>query len=192
MKLSKAHGKLNIKKIIKEEQVGVSMILIETLLIILAVAALWVYWREELRQKKDRAPVARVQYFWDVEDRRRQERVNLVFKARYKVAKDPRRISRESLTDNISARGLKLIVYEKLQIGEVMELEIEIPPDEVLKCRGEVMWIKDLGLEECGKEEKEKRSFTVGLRFTYLPSVVAERLISFVDEDSPAFKAAAA
>lgn len=171
------------------------MIQLEVCLLVILVAILAVYWREERRWRRERIPMARVQYFWNGVERRDQERVNLVFKARYQVAEETNSVSlprHEGLTDNLSFTGLKLIVYEKLKVGEKVEMEIEVPPHEILKCKGSVIWVKDLAPEERGREEREKRSFVVGLRFTELPMGVAERLSAFVNEGTSNFTAAAA
>ncbi len=154
------------------------------------VMVLVIYWREERRTLKESVPVARVQYFWTGAERRDEERVNLVFKARYQVTKDPAKIQRESLTDDVSSRGLKLIAYEKLNVNEEIELEIEIPPHEVLRCRGKVVWVKDLPPDEGGS--REKRSFVIGLCFTQLSPIVADRLASFLNESPSNATAAAA
>lgn len=166
------------------------MLQAELWLLVILVTVLVIYWREEQRTLKERVPMARVQYFWTGAERREEERVNLVFKARYQVTKDPAKTQRESLTDDVSSRGLKLIVYEKLNISEEIELEIEIPPHEVLKCKGRIVWVKDLPPDEGGS--KEKRSFAVGLCFTQLSPLVAERLASFLNESYSNTTAAAA
>lgn len=171
------------------------MVQVELCLIVILTIILVVYWREERLWRRNRIPVARVQYFWNGLERRDQERVNLVFKARYQVAEEASDLSssqHEGLTDNLSSTGLKLIVYERLKIGEKVEMEIEVPPHEILKCKGAVLWVKDLAPEERGREEREKRSFVVGLQFTELSPVIAERLSSFVNEGAPNITASAA
>lgn len=169
-------------------QFGLCLIAILTVMLV-------VYWREERRWRRNRIPVARVQYFWNGLERRDQERINLVFKARYQVAEEANDVSlpqHEGLTDDLSSTGLKLIVYERLKIGEKVKMEIEIPPREILKCKGAVVWVKDLAPEEGGREEREKRSFVVGLQLTELSPVIAERLNSFVNEGAPNITASAA
>ena len=171
------------------------MLQIEICLIVILTVILAIYWREERRWHRDSVPIARVQYFWNGMERRSQERVNLVFKARYQVVKKASNIpyhQYEGLTDNLSSTGLKLIVYERLKIGEEVEMEIEVPPHEILKCKGAVVWVKDLALEERGREEREKRSFTVGLQFTELAPAIAERLSSLVNEGASNITASAA
>jgi c-di-GMP-binding flagellar brake protein YcgR len=171
------------------------MVQFELCLIAILTVILVIYWREERRWRRNRIPIARVQYFWNGAERRDQERVNLVFKARYQVAEETNDVSlpqHEGLTDDLSSTGLKLIVYEKLKVGEKVEMEIEVPPYELLKCKGVVVWVKDLAPEERGREEREKRSFAVGLQFTELSPMIAERLSSFVNEGAPNITASAA
>jgi c-di-GMP-binding flagellar brake protein YcgR len=170
------------------------MFQIELCLIVILMIILGVYWREERRWRRNRIPVARVQYFWNGVERRDHERINFVFNARYQVVEEASDLSlsqHEGLTDNLSFTGLKLIVYERLKIGEKVEMEIEIPLRETLKCKGIVIWVKDLAPEERGREEREKRSFVVGLQFTELSPVIAERLSSFANEGAPNITASA-
>lgn len=171
------------------------MVQVELCLIAILTIILVVYWREERCWLRNRIPVARIQCFWNGAERRDHERVNLVFKARYQVAKEASDLSlsqHEGLTDDLSSTGLKLIVYERLKIGEKIEMEIEVPPREILKCKGTVAWVKDLAPEERRGEQREKRSFVVGLQFAELSPVIAERLRSFINEGAPNITVSAA
>ena len=153
------------------------MLHIGILMIVLLLLVLWVYTQDEHQQEKSRIPIARVQSYWNGVERRREDRISLVFRARYQLIKDlSNSTNKPSLTDNVSVGGLKLVVHEKLNTDDEVFLEIEITPYDLLKCRGKVTWVKELSTEEKEGEELEKRSFAVGLSFTALSSHAAERL----------------
>lgn len=49
----------------------------------------------------------------------------------------------KGVSKNISEGGICLIVYEKLNIGDIIALDIELPIGKVIKARGRVAWGKD-------------------------------------------------
>ena len=161
------------------------MWIIGVILIILLIVVLWICVKEEHRHRKERTPIGRVQYFWYGQERRQNERISLVFRARYRVVKNGKRDQKESLTDNLSIGGLKLLIYEKMRAGDEIDLEIDVPPKELLKCRGKIIWVKEIHQEERGKEELGKRSFLIGVSFTQLSPQVLERLKSFINIGNP-------
>ncbi len=161
------------------------MLQIELVLLVMLIMILFIVWREEKYQQKLRIPTARIQSIWNGMERRERERVNLVLKARYQVTRNHHKIQGSSFSEDISLGGMRLVTYEKLRQGEELELEMEMLPHEILKCKARVVWIKDL-------EQKEKRGFMVGVQFTELSKAVAKHLEGFMTANTSAVAAWAA
>lgn len=66
---------------------------------------------------------------------------------------------------NISCQGICLIVYQKLNVGDVLELEIELGPGKLIRARARVAWINEFDF--IGKTTEEKK-YDAGLEFINL------------------------
>ncbi len=86
-----------------------------------------------------------------MEEKRKYIRVKAPIVVSYKVSgKSP--ASKKSIAKNFSEGGIRLTVYEKLQVGSTLELRIDTPFDTIpIVALGEVVWSKPLSLKE-GRE----------------------------------------
>ncbi|MFH1691453.1 MAG: PilZ domain-containing protein [Candidatus Omnitrophota bacterium] len=78
------------------------------------------------------------------------------------------------VSKNISEGGICLIVYERLNIGDVVVLDIELPVGKVIKSRGKVAWVKDF--EIIGRE----KGYDVGVELIDISQQDRDILRNFV------------
>ena len=82
-----------------------------------------------------------------------------------------------SLARNISMGGICLIVYEKLNVGDVLALNVILPDDaKPIPTRGRVAWIKEFTI---GDPAKGKR-YDVGVEFLDISVEDKSRISQYV------------
>jgi c-di-GMP-binding flagellar brake protein YcgR len=79
-------------------------------------------------------------------------------------------------TKNISAGGICLIVYEDVEVGEQLSLDIELPSQKVIHAKGRVVWVSPF---EVSGDEERKRS-DVGIEFTQIAKEDREVIQRFI------------
>lgn len=101
-------------------------------------------------------------------DRRRLVRVKMPFTIHLHLeGKEP--IS--TYTEDINEEGVKIVIREKLAVGDVAKIEIYVLP-EPLRCQGEVAWVY-------GKESdcfKKTYFYEMGIKLSRLSSEAQEIL----------------
>lgn len=87
-------------------------------------------------------------------ERRKYKRIELITNVKYAVLVP--KTFKEGLIQNISEGGLCLLLEEKLNVGDILHLEFQLPGDtpEFIKTLGKVQW-------QSPKEDK----FLVGVKF---------------------------
>jgi len=93
-------------------------------------------------------------------ERRRFVRLDINVKVRWKRIEQINKEENE-VTKNISGGGICLITEEKLNEGDTLYLEIELPSGELIYARGRVVWVNEY--EIIGVEAKKK--YDVGIEF---------------------------
>jgi len=93
-------------------------------------------------------------------ERRRFVRLDINVKVRWKRIEQVNEEEKE-VTKNISGGGICLIAEEKLNKGDTLYLEIELPSGELIYARGRVVWVNEY--EIIGVEVKKK--YDVGIEF---------------------------
>jgi c-di-GMP-binding flagellar brake protein YcgR len=79
-------------------------------------------------------------------------------------------------TKNISVGGLCLIVNEKLNVGDSLQIALELPSKKIIDMEGRVMWINEY--EIFGKEEEQ--FYDVGIEFMNISKDEREEIKEFV------------
>lgn len=77
---------------------------------------------------------------------------------------------------NISPLGICLLLYDRLNEGDVLSLEIVLPTGTVVKCRGQVRWIKEFELAG----HRRRLVYDVGLELLDPGTHVREALKKFL------------
>lgn len=89
-------------------------------------------------------------------------------------------LSSVSETRNLSPLGLCLVLYDRLRQGDILTLEIALPSGTVIKCRGEVRWIREFE----AAARKSRLLYDVGLELLDPGTHVRETLKKFLQDSS--------
>lgn len=113
-----------------------------------------------------------------MKDKREFARLDLNVKVDWKKISETTEPKQEfsDETKNISAGGLCLVVYEKLSIGEKVQIEMELPSKEVIKAEGKVVWISEY--EISGREEET--IYDIGVEFVKISQKERDEINKFV------------
>ena len=113
-----------------------------------------------------------------MKDKREFARLDLNVKVDWKKISETPEPKQEfsDKTKNISAGGLCLVVYEKLNVGEKMQIEMELPSKKVIKAEGKVVWISEY--EISGREEET--IYDIGVEFVKISKKERDEINKFV------------
>jgi c-di-GMP-binding flagellar brake protein YcgR len=111
-------------------------------------------------------------------EKRKYPRLDINVKVNWKKTAEPKPEDAESrdITRNISAGGICLMVYEKLDVGDCLSLDLELPSGKELHLVGRVVWTKEF--EIIGK--KESKRYDIGLEFLDIKAGEREEIKNFV------------
>lgn len=107
-----------------------------------------------------------------MEEKRMFERLEQVANVRYKIqgGKEEKDVI---LIKNVSGGGMRLFLYEKLNPGTNIDIEIHLPGDpESIPAEGKVVWVKEVKPAEL---QGEKR-FETGIKFTKVDLIAIGRV----------------
>jgi len=103
---------------------------------------------------------AKVEEYWDREERRSHERFNKDLEVEYSVRMRPH--LKNGRTVNLSMGGMKLLLDEKLPKGAMLGLKVYISDKRrTIEAEAEVVWTKDAEK----KDPLGRRFFFSGLKF---------------------------
>ncbi|RKY40495.1 MAG: hypothetical protein DRP76_01805 [Candidatus Omnitrophota bacterium] len=108
-------------------------------------------------------------------ERRRTERLTLPLNLLYRIPPSPQWITPLKLED-IGGDGLKLRVKKRIKKGEDLELKLEIPSQESIYVKGEVIWNKRVEVSS------QKFEYRVGIRFHKMKYFERKRFVSYLAE----------
>ncbi len=109
-------------------------------------------------------------------ERRKFPRLNLSVDVEYSVIGKEQYSKSEGVTKNISSGGICVIVYEKIDIGDILSLIINLPAGErPIQTEGRVVWIGDFILSE-----DKRSSWDAGVEFTGISEDDSQRLSKYV------------
>ncbi len=109
-------------------------------------------------------------------ERRKFPRLNLSVDIEYSVIGKESYLKGEGSTKNISSGGICVIVYEKIDIGDILSLVINLPAGErPIQTEGRVVWIGDFILSE-----EKISSWDAGIEFTGISEDDSQRLSKYV------------
>jgi hypothetical protein len=146
-----------------------------TFIALLAGILIMVYRREGRISTKARRR-ASVDGYWSGKERRRHVRFKDRLDVDYSVIKGgkPRKGGR---TIDVSEGGLRMLIYEKLIQGEVLELIIELPgTGAAARVNGKVVWSE----EASDPDQDGRRTFYSGLQFLSVREPVDSGFIRYI------------
>jgi c-di-GMP-binding flagellar brake protein YcgR len=128
--------------------------------LILLCATLMMLWAHEKISIKRVVPRAKVEEFWDGEERRSHKRFNKTLELEYFVQVKPEQ--KKLRTVDVSRGGIKLLLDEKLPKGTILCLKIYIPEKrQTVEVDTEVVWTDNADK----RDDSGKRFFFSGLKF---------------------------
>ena len=153
---------------------------IEGLIIFICIMIFSTLIIDEKKNRKRGMHVVKLKGFWDGPDRRSVDRLNITLEVKYfinaKIA--------TSKSADISTKGIRLLLDEKIEKTTSLRLEIKIPDqNRLIKVVGEVVWT-----EESGGDEKiaAKRLFNTGIKFSkFRENTDEKRLFDFIYSKQP-------
>ncbi len=112
-------------------------------------------------------------------EKRRFPRLNVAVDVRWEKVLPKKRWGLRTdvhVAKNISAGGICLVVYEDVEVGEQLSLDIELPTQKVIHAVGRVVWASPFQVS--GDEERKRRD--VGIEFTQITKEDREEMQRFV------------
>jgi len=132
---------------------------------------------DERKKRKRELRSIRLKGFWDGGDRRRDERLNAILEVKYSIGRNSV-TSKTSTSRDISTRGIRLLLDEKIDKTTPLKLEIKLPvQSRLIRTSGEVVWS-----EEAIEDEKHsaKRLFNTGIKISRFREADEKRLFDFI------------
>ncbi len=108
-------------------------------------------------------------------DRRRTERLSLDVNILYRIPPSSQWFTPLKLED-IGGDGLKLRVNKRIKKGEELELRLEIPQEEFIYVKGEVIWNKRVEVSP------KKFEYIIGIRFYKMRYLERKKFVSYLAE----------
>ncbi|GAG39662.1 unnamed protein product [marine sediment metagenome] len=128
-------------------------------------------------QRKNRAREMRViklKGYWDGGERRSTDRLNLSLEVKYSLNGKTDDVK----TVDISAKGIRLLMDEKIEKGTAMRLDIKLPGQKrLVKASAAVVWTAE------SKEDEKfsaKRLFNTGIKFHSFQKNGEKQLFDFI------------
>ena len=152
------------------------LLVIEFLIIIVLCLILFVLFFEEKKTRTSSLHPVRLRGYWDGANRRTVERLDVSLEVSYYA--NGVRLNAKGL--DISTRGIRLLLDEKLENGMMLRLEIKIPNQEkIIRGTGEIVWSKK-SIEDEKKTDGSRRLFNTGIKFLKFNPEEEKRLFNFI------------
>lgn len=87
-------------------------------------------------------------------------------------------------TRNISAGGFCLNMDERLEIGDRLQIRMELPSEKIIHAKGKVVWISEFEITGRG----DKKTYDTGIVFTEIGNEDREEINKFVLTSLPSKK----
>ena len=111
-----------------------------------------------------------------MQEKRQFVRIDWPIVVQYKTLVEPYTDDRIVGSD-ISEGGVCFIVYERLQKGTILDMQIQVPFDSMpMFAKGEVVWIRKAG-------QGHANAFEVGIKFTEVDRRDQKRLKIYIDNE---------
>jgi len=150
-------------------------LVIGTVFLVLLSITLIMLWDHEKAATKRVTPCARIEEYWDGEERRLHKRFDTSLEVEYSVEKRLR--LKNSRTVDLSKGGMKLLLDEKLPKDAILSLKIYIPEKgRTIEMEAEVVWTNDADK----KDPSGKRFFFSGLKFIAIKEPVGMHLSEYL------------
>jgi len=147
---------------------------IEVLIGIILIMILAALFLDEKKNREHGMHAVRLKGYWDGGERRTVERFNIMLDVRY--ALNGKTIPTKSA--DISTKGIKVLMDERLECKTPIRIEIKLPQDQhFIKARGQVAWSSEAKEDEVNSA---KRLFNTGIKFYTFQGNGEKRLFDFI------------
>ena len=111
-----------------------------------------------------------------MEEKRKFVRIDWPVIVEYKTLDEP--FTQDQIVGkNVSEGGVSFIVYERLQKGTTLDMQIQVPFDSMpIFAKGIVMWVKKVG-------EEHVKSFEVGVKFSEIDPRDEKRFKIYINKE---------
>jgi len=150
------------------------IVCIEVLIILILSMILSTLLIDERRNRQRDMHMVKLKGYWNGGERRSVDRLNISLQVKYYA--NGSTLATQSA--DISARGIRLLLDEKIEKGSPLRMEIKLPEDDrLIQASGEVVWA-----EESKEDEKNsvKRFFNTGIKFSGFQNSDNEKLFDFI------------
>ena len=117
-----------------------------------------------------------------MDERRKYQRLNWSVEVQWKkdfgVPGNVDGAQNTSTSKDISAGGIRLILREGVQAGDILELEIRLSADKTIQCKGKVAWVEKFVITGADEETK----YEGGVQFLDMSDEVKIQINNFIFE----------
>lgn len=150
------------------------LLLIQALIVIILAMTLSTVIADERKNRKRNMRSVKLKGFWSGAERRSVDRYNVSLLVKYYM----NGTALDVKAKDISSRGIRLLLDEKIENGTSLRLEISLPgKDGVLKGRGKVVWVEEAKEDEA---TSPKRLFNTGIKFVWFRDSDGKKLFDFI------------
>lgn len=147
---------------------------IELLCIFILAMILSTIVSDERKKQKQNTRSVTLDGYWNGAERRSAERLGVSLQVKY--ATNGKTTDVKSV--DISTKGLRLILDEKIEKGTLLRLEIKVPDfNRLVKATGEVVWSNE---SSEAKGKAGKRLFSTGVKFLKFDKEGEKKLFDFI------------
>ncbi len=109
-------------------------------------------------------------------ERRKFSRLNILVDVTYAKHADSKKRGKLTLTKNIGKGGICFVGYEKLKIGDVIDLKVYLPGDNAsIVAIAKVNWVKEFTIGDT-----DSKRYDVGVEFIDIGEVDVKRVDNYV------------
>ena len=109
-------------------------------------------------------------------ERRKFPRLAASVDVEYNILKKKASLKQKTLSKNISAGGICLIVYEKIEPGTELALRFHLSDSDYnIKAKGRVVWMSPFSV---GSEQQER--YDLGIEFTQIDKQAQEKIAQYI------------
>ena len=154
------------------------LLLIEFLIIVILIMTFSILVIDERRARSRSLHPVKLKGYWRGKERRSVERMDVSLEVKYSINGK----SNSGKSVDISTRGLRLLLDEKIETGSPIHLEIRIPGHKrLIRTGGEIVWTA-----ESKKDSTDigKRFFNTGIKFYKFHNHDDKKLFDFIENIS--------
>jgi c-di-GMP-binding flagellar brake protein YcgR len=111
----------------------------------------------------------------EMEDKRNFPRLSASVEVGYTLLKDAAD-KKTTYTKNISAGGICLIVYEKIEPGSILALKLQLPDvQKTIEVQGKVVWTSHFTIDS-----DQRDRYDLGIEFNEIDESLRQRISQYV------------